>query len=163
LHRIENFLILHERIILKLPDTIEECHVLIRQLYEVINGLTQRVVDLENRLNQNSGNSHRPPSSDGLRKPAFPKKASKGKIGGKENHRGDTLKKMDNPDKIVALQSEVCEHCSRRLLKSDGFSCTIRVKSWIYRLFKWNVRSIAGWAVPVPDAVITRCPIIPLE
>jgi transposase len=104
---------------LKLPDTIEECHILIRQLYEVIDSLTQRVIDLENRLNQNSGNSHRPPSSDGLRKPAFPKNPSKGKVGGKEKHRGGTLKKMDTPDKIVSLHPEVCAHCSKQLSSSD--------------------------------------------
>jgi len=120
LHGFEIFLILQQRIKLKLPDTIEECHVLIRQLFDVIEGLQQRVVDMENRFNQNSRNSHRPPSSDGFRKPAFPTKHEKSKVGGKDKHSGDTLKKMDNPDRIVSLQPELCEHCSKPLSKSDA-------------------------------------------
>jgi len=105
---------------LKLPDTIEECHVLIRQLWDVIEGLQRRVVDMENRLNQNSRSSHRPPSSDGLRKPAFPKINEKGEIGGKGKHSGDTLKNIDNPEKIVSLQLQIFEHCSKLLSESDA-------------------------------------------
>ena len=58
-------------------------------------------VELKARLNQNSSNSSKPPSSDYYnRKPAFPK-VSKGKKGGQPGHKGNTLKQIDNPDKIV--------------------------------------------------------------
>ncbi|PSJ71380.1 hypothetical protein C7N43_39600, partial [Sphingobacteriales bacterium UPWRP_1] len=55
---------------IKLPDTIEACHAMIRELLAVIAVLENRVKDLERRLGQNSGNSHRPPSSDGFKKKA---------------------------------------------------------------------------------------------
>ncbi|MBK8557497.1 MAG: hypothetical protein IPL65_17875 [Lewinellaceae bacterium] len=68
-------------IALKLPDTIEGCHELIKQLLVVVEGLQREVQDLKDRLNKNSRNSHRPPSTDGLRKPALPAKKG-GKRGG---------------------------------------------------------------------------------
>ena len=59
------------------------------------------ISELKARLNQNSSNSSKPPSSDYFnRKPAFPK-TSVGKKGGQPGHKGDTLKQIDNPDKIV--------------------------------------------------------------
>ncbi|MDX2281779.1 MAG: hypothetical protein NW218_19470 [Saprospiraceae bacterium] len=70
-------------------------HVLIRQLFNVIEGLQQWIVDLENRLNQNSLIRIAPPSEDGGQCLLFSRKPEKGKIGGKDNHTGDTLKKMD--------------------------------------------------------------------
>ena len=59
------------------------------------------ISELKARLNQNSSNSSKPPSSDYFnRKPAFPK-TSVGKKGGQSGHKGDTLKQIENPDKIV--------------------------------------------------------------
>jgi len=54
---------------LQLPDTIPECHAVIRQLMSVVHKLTAEVAelkrenaDLKERLNQNSNNSSLPPS-----------------------------------------------------------------------------------------------------
>jgi regulator of replication initiation timing len=59
------------------------------------------ISELKARLNQNSSNSSKPPSSDYFnRKPAF-SKTSVGKKGGQSGHKGDTLKQIENPDKIV--------------------------------------------------------------
>ena len=64
------------------------------------------ISELKARLNQNSSNSSKPPSSDYFnRKPAFPK-TSVGKKGGQSGHKGDTLKQIENPDKIVECRSE---------------------------------------------------------
>jgi regulator of replication initiation timing len=61
------------------------------------------ISELKSRLNQNSSNSSKPPSSDYFnRKPAFPKTSvGKKKKGGQSGHKGDTLKQIENPDKIV--------------------------------------------------------------
>jgi len=57
-----------------------------------------RISELEARLNLNSTNSGKPPSSDGLKKkPAFPRKKG-GRRGGKPGHKGNTLKMVAQPD-----------------------------------------------------------------
>lgn len=72
--------------------------------------------ELRRRLNQNSKNSNKPPSSDGLRKkPALPRK--KGGIqGGQKNHIGKTLQQQEQPDFIVkhTVSTSTCE-CGKSL------------------------------------------------
>jgi len=53
---------------------------------------------LANRLNLNSTNSSKPPSSDPNRKKRLKSKTAK-KAGGQKGHVGTTLKKVDDPDK----------------------------------------------------------------
>jgi len=101
----------------KLPETIEECHSLIRQLLLVIerqqseiDELKTEVRELTNRVNQNSQNSNRPPSSDGFNKPN-PKPAfsrQKKKRGGQKGHRGNTLKRVKTPDVVVDCEPLEC-------------------------------------------------------
>ncbi len=96
------------------PDTLASCHVLIGQLSAIterqqrqIEDLTAKVTDLETRLKGNGGNSHRPPSSDGLsRKPGIPK-AGKDR-GGQKGHGGKTLMQTDAPDRTVRLTTPLC-------------------------------------------------------
>lgn len=64
---------------------------------------------LISRLNSNSKNSSKPPSSDGYRKkPAFPKTAT-GKQGGQKGHKGHTLKQVEDPDKTVECNPAQCD------------------------------------------------------
>jgi len=99
---------------LELPTTVESCHVLIKNLLSIIehqqkqiDELTSRVAYLEARLNQNSGNSSRPPSSDGpKRKPGIPKEP-KGR-GGQKGHKGGTLRKVEHPDHTFRLTTPAC-------------------------------------------------------
>ncbi|MCZ7539561.1 MAG: DUF6444 domain-containing protein [Anaerolineae bacterium] len=46
---------------------------IILELREMIGQLTARIQDLEDQLAKNSGNSGKPPSSDGLRKSLHPR------------------------------------------------------------------------------------------
>ena len=94
---------------MRLPDSIPACHELI---------LTQqlKIAELESRVSQNSKNSSRPPSSDGLKKkPAIPRKKG-GKRGGKVGHKGKTLELSEVPDKIVELRPMFCS-CGQDLLR----------------------------------------------
>ncbi len=71
--------------------------------------LKTEISELKARLNQNSSNSSKPPSSDYFnRKPAF-SKPSVGKKGGQTGHKGDTLKQIENPDKIIECRPDKCE------------------------------------------------------
>jgi transposase len=99
-----------------LPQTIEECHSLIRNLLSIIENLQAQtqvlkaeLEEVKTRLNQNSNNSNRPPSSDTFsnRKSAMPK--HKGKRGGQKGHSGNTLKKVAQPHVIIECEPQSCE------------------------------------------------------
>lgn len=105
---------------MNLPTDISSCHALIlaqqaqldRQAIQT-SMLLEKVAELEARLNKNSRNSHKPPSSDGLQKqpkvkPAFPRKKGK-KSGGQPGHPGKTLEMVSVADKINPL---LPSHCS---------------------------------------------------
>ena len=66
------------------------------ELQELVKVLLARIVDLEARLKRNSGNSDKPPSSEGLsKKPAIPRPKG-GKRGGRPGHTGKTLEMVDS-------------------------------------------------------------------
>lgn len=75
--------------------------------------------DLRSRLNMNSGNSSKPPSSDGLtKKPAFAQ--SKGqKNGGQVGHKGKTLKMSATPDHVIIHHLPACPCCSKIFFAHD--------------------------------------------
>jgi transposase len=70
--------------------------------------LKARITELEARLNSNSRNSSKPPSSDGYKKkPAFPRK-KKGTQGGQQGHKGRTLQQVEHPDKTIKHKPGPC-------------------------------------------------------
>lgn len=101
-------------VIKQLPDTKEGCHKLIGEMTAVITGLENRVAELEHRLGQNSGNSHRPPSSDGFKKKAA-LVGKQHKRGGQNGHKGNTLKMVEQPDTVVVLKAEACAGCGQSI------------------------------------------------
>lgn len=81
--------------------------------------LRGEIADLRSRLNQNSKNSHKPPSSDGLsKKPGLPKGPAK-KSGGQYGHPGKTLKMVDQPDDVVVHHAPQCACCGRVFAACD--------------------------------------------
>ena len=72
---------------------------------------------LANRLNLNSANSSKPPSSDPNRKKHPAKKTGK-KQGGQKGHVGKTLKKVDDPDFVETIKID------RRTLPPGNYSQT---------------------------------------
>ena len=82
-----------------------------------IERLTARVAELEARLGANSRNSSKPPSSDGLAKPA-PRSLRRGsgrKPGGQDGHPGRTLCQVADPDEVVRHEPSWCGGCGRGL------------------------------------------------
>lgn len=89
-------------------------------LVHLVNLLEARIAELERQLALNSGNSSRPPSSDGLKKPSVSRvrnlrKKSGKKSGGQKGHKGETLERVSNPDKIIEHVPETCPVCGGSL------------------------------------------------
>lgn len=83
--------------------------------------LVARVAELEARLAQNSTNSSKPPSSDGLSKPA-PKsrrKRSGRKPGGQPGHSGRTLEQVETPDEVRRHEPGGCAGCGGDLRDAE--------------------------------------------
>jgi transposase len=87
----------------------------------LVLALEAKVRDLEGRLALNSTNSGKPPSSDGLQKPAPRSLRVKTgrKPGGQPGHPGRTLEQVKTPDhtQVHSLQTCPCGHCGGVSLK----------------------------------------------
>jgi transposase len=82
-------------------------------------GLRAENADLKRRLGLDSSTSSKPPSSDGLRKkPASLREPSGKASGGQAGHKGDTLKRVADPDRIVVHEARACRHCGAGLTLS---------------------------------------------
>ena len=82
------------------PVEVEE---LIASLRAEILALRAEVAELRRRLGLDSSNSSKPPSSDGLKRPARVRslrEKSKRKPGGQNGHAGETLRQISEPDNI---------------------------------------------------------------
>jgi transposase len=91
----ENKILRHENVMLKAANT----------------ELKVEVADLRARLDSNSHNSNKPPSSDGYKKqtvkPALPKGKGSSQ-GGQKGHKGHTLQQVESPDKVVTCIPGIC-------------------------------------------------------
>lgn len=97
---------------------------LFMQMSSKIDVLAIRVQELEDRLAKNSGNSSKPPSSDGYQKPS-PKslrKRHQKKSGGQPGHSGHTLKAVQHPDHIEIHQVKQCLYCHAGLEEVEASS-----------------------------------------
>ncbi|HZF97205.1 MAG TPA: IS66 family transposase, partial [Pseudoxanthomonas sp.] len=80
--------------------------------------LRQRIAELERRVGLNSGNSGRPPSSDGLKKPPRTgnlRQPSGKQSGGQPGHPGKTLRRTETPDATVDHYPRACATCGTAL------------------------------------------------
>jgi len=92
-----------------------------RELIEVLRAqvveLQATVGDLRARLGQDSSNSSRPPSSDGLKPvPRSLRRGSGRKPGGQPGHAGSTLQTTDSPDRVVDHRPGRCGRCGHDLV-----------------------------------------------
>jgi transposase len=90
---------------------------LVNQLVQGITQLETRLQALEDQLAKNSGNSGKPPSSDGLSKPRPRnlREASGKPSGGQAGHPGHTLKAVERPQHIRVHAVATCQQCHASL------------------------------------------------
>src|ERR1700680_4345807 len=87
-------------------------------LKELIEGLQSRIAELERRLGLDSSNSGKPPSSDGLKKPARTRSLRDPSVkprGGQKGHPGETLRQVMTPDVVIDHYPESCAGCGAAL------------------------------------------------
>ena len=81
--------------------------------------LIERLAESERRLGLNSGNSGKPPSSDGLKKPSrvssLRERPDK-KTGGQNGHAGETLGRVETPDVTIDHFPGACAACGEPLI-----------------------------------------------
>ncbi len=102
-----------------IEPTREELLALLRAPTAENAALKTRIAELERQLGLNSSNSSKPPSSDGLKKkPARTsslRERSGRKPGAQPGHKGETLRQVAEPDKIVDHHPRVCSGCGGAL------------------------------------------------
>lgn len=92
----------------------------IAALHATIDALQQRLADLETRLQQNSTNSSKPPSSDPPAvKRAPPRQPSGKKAGGQPGHAKSQRPLVEQPDTIHECKPTVCRSCQQPLDGDD--------------------------------------------
>jgi transposase len=99
------------------------------QQQQQIDALAARVHELEACLSQDSHNSSKPPSSDGLGR--IPRtrslrQASGKKPGGQPGHAGHTLKWWAQPDEVTEHSPVTCSGCGACLLPIDAATAQCR-------------------------------------
>lgn len=107
----------YEKVIKSLQKTVEALQVKVESFQPKVESLEREVAELKCRLSQNSRNSSKPPSSDGLNKPkpqSLREKSGRSP-GGQDGHKGKALEMKKNPDKIIVHRAGQCEECGGSL------------------------------------------------
>src|SRR5471030_2451663 len=103
----------------RLESLITALQTQITEQQTVIAALQSRNAELERQLGLNSGNSGKPPSSDGLKKKPVRvsslRERSGKKPGGQKGHPGSTLSRTETPDATIDHFPKVCAGCGAAL------------------------------------------------
>jgi len=87
---------------------IEHLEQVIEEYGRLLQQQQERIEKIESRLNRDSQNSNKPPSSDApFKKPEKKAKKSKRKKGSQKGHKGHRQKLLE-PTRVVALKPEAC-------------------------------------------------------
>jgi transposase len=109
-------------LVVSLLATVEGQQKRITELEEYVAKLQARLTELEERLNQNSHNSSKPPSSAPPHTPARPKQPPAGrKAGGQKGHpgKGRAFQPVASVNRVVPLRPVSCVSCGALLLGED--------------------------------------------
>ena len=81
-----------------------------------ISELLEEIAELKRRVNMNSSNSSKPPSTDGFKKPRTRslRKRSGRRPGGQPGHKGNNMTIHHEPDSIVLHHPSECNGCPNR-------------------------------------------------
>jgi hypothetical protein len=104
----------------KIAELLEENRV----LKELVAALTAKIAELEARLNKNSGNSSKPPSSDGYQKPVVKNNRVRSErlSGGQPGHAGTTKPLTPSPDTIIELKpKDTCECGGPIIISTENY------------------------------------------
>ncbi len=95
----------------------KDCETCLKRFDGIIAELQNKIKELEERINKDSHNSNKPPSTDDPYKKQTKSQRMKSgkKPGGQPGHPGTTLKRVANPDKIVRHSVIKCECCGENL------------------------------------------------
>lgn len=116
-------------------------------LKALVAELVAQVSELKAKLNQDSGNSSKPPSSDMGRKRKPPVAPSGRKRGGQPGHEGKTrdLAPPEEVDQIQEVDPEACERCGESLKDTPRRDAIIRqfcespaFKALLLELRQWS-------------------------
>jgi transposase len=104
----------------------------------IIQKLEARIQALEDRLDKDSHNSSKPPSSDGLKKPVKSRKRhpSSKKVGGQTGHVGVRLEPVEKPEHVTVHPVKRCHACTgslegiapKRFIKRQVFDLPAEIK-----------------------------------
>jgi len=133
-------------------DRIAELEKIVAAQAAIIEALLEKIKELEDRLNQNSSNSGKPPSSDGLAKPAAKSLRGKSgrKPGGQKGHKGHGLKIEREPDQVIIVEPFECPGCGYGLSDMPTFHASTK---YVYdvqieiKLREYDIR----------EAICTQC------
>lgn len=117
---------------------------------QLIAQLNQTIHELKERLNKNSKNSSKPPSSDGFKKPA-PKslrKPSGKKAGGQKGHTGTHLAVITTPDETIKHMPSACGGCPHYKM-CKGTACIAEKRHIIDAVVTVNVTEHQALEIPV--------------
>jgi transposase len=105
----------------RIPEEVREALSVVLQFYQTrIEHLEARVAELEARLQQNSANSHKPPSADPPHaKPAPKAKTGGHKPGGQPGHPKAERVRLE-PDRVIDHKPAACHACGAPLAGDDA-------------------------------------------
>jgi transposase len=111
---------LPEELLVTLPPAVQAYIRYLESVVVRVESLQARVAELEAKLNQNSSNTSKPPSSDGPQvKPAPPRVPSGQKRGGQPGHPKHERVILP-PDEVIEHRPKRCHRCCAKLAGDDA-------------------------------------------